>query len=422
MSRNFEEVFSRAGVSPESIRAVALKLLAYCRDNEWSGYDPYDALNSRAFGFLPFLDARLPRLVLTQVLKRSPFNLRPLLAIPKTQNPKAIALFLTAFLKLARLGLLDLENLIGTMAEIFIALRSQDARYWCWGYSFPWQTRKELVPRGAPNLVCTAFVANALLDAYESNRESRFLSMAASAAEYILNELYWTEGEDVACFSYPLPSLRARVHNANFLGAALLCRVYRYSGDGRFLDPALKVARYSAVRQRSNGSWDYGELPNQRWADNFHTGYNLCALRSISRDAGTLEFEANIQHGFEFYRTHFFREDGAPKYFHDRTYPIDIHCAAQSIITLLALKDMGEANLDLAHSVFKWVMDHLWDERGYFYYQKLRAFTNRISYMRWSQAWMLLALATLLEECKHNGGAMSGITDIASEGLNEALQ
>ena len=37
------------------------------------------------------------------------------------------------------------------------------------------------------------------------------------------------------------------------------------------------------------------------------------------------------------------------------------------------------------------------DERGYFYYQVTPYYKNKISYMRWSQAWMLLALSTLLQ-------------------------
>jgi hypothetical protein len=43
-------------------------------------------------------------------------------------------------------------------------------------------------------------------------------------------------------------------------------------------------------------------------------------------------------------------------------------------------------------------MNHMWDDRGFFYYRVLRLFTIRTSYMRWSQAWMLLAIATLLKE------------------------
>jgi hypothetical protein len=221
--------------------------------------------------------------------------------------------------------------------------------------------------------------------------------MAVSAAEYILNELYWEDGDSVASFSYPLPSVRAKTHNANFLGAAFLCRVYKNCGEEKFLGPALRVARYSADRQNDDGSWDYGEHHKQRWKDNFHTGYNLCALQNITQYIGTSEFESRICRGFEFYRKHFFMEDGAPKYFHDRAFPIDIHSVAQSIITLLALRDIDEDSVRLAYSVFEWAMPHMWDEQGYFYYQVLPYYKIKIPYMRWSQTWMLLGLSTFLE-------------------------
>ena len=390
---------------------AGLKLLAYCRANDWAGYDPYDVLNSRIFEGLPFLNVKPARLVLTQAMKRCPFNLRPLLLVPKTQNPKGLALFLTAFLKLAKLGLLDQkEDLVGIMAEKLGELRSLNSPYWCWGYSFPWQTRTLLVPRGAPNLVCTSFVANALLDLYETRREGRWLDMAVSAAEYILNKLYWTDNNSVAGFSYPTPSSRSQVHNANFLGAALLCRVHKHSGDQKFLEPALKVARYSAGRQRADGSWNYGEAPTQRWIDNFHTGYNLCALRRIGRELETSEFNPHVSRGFAFYREHFFREDGAPKYFHDRVYPLDVHSVAQSILTLLELKDLDENNVALAHSVFRWAMTNLWNEEGFFYHQKLRYATVKIPYMRWGQAWMLLALTALLEDARGTQSASGSQT------------
>ncbi len=385
------------------IKATTLSLFDYCKKNDWAGYDPYDALNSRIFSKTPFYKSRIVRIAMTQALKRLPINIRPLLMITREANPKALALFLMAVLKLEKSGVVNQKELVATLIEKLIELRSPKTAYWCWGYSFPWQTRTILVPRAAPNLVCTTFVANALLDAYEYNGDAQCLRMAAGAAEYILNELYWTEGDSIACFSYPLPSSRTRVHNANFLGSALLCRVNKYTGEIKYLDPALKVARYSAGKQHDNGSWDYGELSTQRWVDNFHTGYNLCALRSISKYADTAEFESNVSRGFEFYRNNFFREDGAPKYFHNRVYPIDIHSVAQSIITFMTLKDLDENNPRRAKLIFTWIMDHMRDEQGYFYYQIQHFFTNRISYMRWSQAWMLLALATLLEDGGQGG-------------------
>jgi hypothetical protein len=378
------------------IKTAILKLLDFCQANDWAGYDPYDALNAKVLGALPFLNSRIPRIALTQALKRSPFNIRPFLFIPKVQNAKAIALFLAAFIKLSRAEEVNVGRLIPTMVDRLIALRSPGVPYWCWGYSFPWQTRTIIVPAGAPNLVCTTFVASALLDAYEQSQDSACLSMAVSASEYILNELYWSGDGFAAGFSYPQPSLQLEVHNANFLAAALLCRVYKHTGEEKFIAPALRVARYSAVKQREDGSWWYAEGPSQRWIDNFHTGYNLCALRSIGQDSNTSEFDSSIRKGFDFYRGHFFREDGAVRYFHDRTYPIDIHCVAQSIITLVELQDLDSGNIPLAHSVLQWAMNRLWNDRGYFYYRVLRSGTIRTPYMRWSLAWMCLAMSTLL--------------------------
>ena len=386
----------------DTIKVTIVKLMNYCKKNKWAGYDPYDALNCEILRGLPFLDFRLFRLGFTQLMKKIPVNLRHLLLIPKTQNPKGLALFLIAFIKIQRIGLVGSDEIIKEITEKLIALRSKKTKYWCWGYNFPWQTRRIIVHRWAPNVVCTSFVADALIDLYESNHENRYLDMARSAAEYMLDELYWTEGNSIASFSYPLPSVRIPVHNANFLGAAVLTRIYRYVGEDKYLEAALKVAQYSVAKQHEDGSWDYGESYTQSWADNFHTGYNLCALQTICKNAVTSEFESQIKRGFDYYKKHFFTKDGVAKYFHNKIYPIDIHSIAQSIITLLAFKELDNSAVNIANAVFRHAITNMWDEQGYFYYQAHRYYRNRISYMRWSQAWMLLALSTLLEGCNQN--------------------
>jgi len=38
------------------------------------------------------------------------------------------------------------------------------------------------------------------------------------------------------------------------------------------------------------------------------------------------------------------------------------------------------------------------DIEGFFYYQKWKWYTNKIPYIRWSQAWMFYALAYLIAE------------------------
>jgi hypothetical protein len=389
--------------SSDDLDRVIGRLLEYCRREDWAGFDPYDALNSKLFDAVPLLNTRLCRLAFTQALKRCPVNFRGLALIPKTQNPKALALFLSAFLKLPAELLPDRKQLIQHMMRRLMALRSPQSLYWCWGYSFPWQGRGILVPRGAANLVCTTFVANSLIDLFEQTGHFPALEMAISATDYIFDQLYWVD-ENGAGFSYPLPSLRGQVHNANLLGAALLCRAYRHAHKERFLSAALLVARQSVQKQRDDGSWYYGESPTQRWIDNFHSGYNLLALQTIARELDTREFNESLERGFTFYRNSFFRADGAPRYFHNRSYPIDAHCVAQSILTLVALQNLWPGSRGLAESVFRWAMTHMWSERGFFYYRVLRACTIRTSYMRWAQAWMLLALATMRPSLESSTG------------------
>ncbi len=163
----------RNDLSP-AVKETALKLLAYCRANDWAGYDPYDALNSRVFQALPFLNFKWSRLALTQLNKRSPINLRPLLLVPKSQNPKGLALFLVSLLKLSRAGMVEDDGSIRKLADRLLELRSENTPFSCWGYNFAWQTRFELVPRGLPNIICTTFAANALLDVHQKHPEPRW--------------------------------------------------------------------------------------------------------------------------------------------------------------------------------------------------------------------------------------------------------
>jgi hypothetical protein len=387
----------------DAIKKVAFELLSWCQDNQWAGYDPYDALNSRLFQAIPLLDFKWPRLILTQAMKRSPINLRTLFLVPKMQNPKGLALFLSATVKLRKLRMLADDKLPLHLAENLLALRSTQSQDWCWGYHFDWQSRGLLVPKGYPNIICTTAAGNALLDCYDVAPKTLFLETAVSAAEFLLRELYREEAGDRACFGYTALA-HNHVFNANLLGAAFLCRVASATGQKKYITPAIKAARLSVQEQREDGSWVYGEGTTQQWVDNFHTGFNLGALRAISRYSATSEFDSALRLGFKYYREHFFLPDGAPKYYHDRVYPLDVHSAAQSLITLAELRDLGHDNLDLAERVFQWALANLWSGRGYFYYQKFPFFTNRIPYMRWGQAWMLMGLATFLEALDGSAG------------------
>ena len=75
------------------------RVSAWCRERGHAGADPFDALNSRLFRSVPFVNrSRLARLAWTQAFKRSPVNLRRLALVPAGHNPKGTALFALAAL------------------------------------------------------------------------------------------------------------------------------------------------------------------------------------------------------------------------------------------------------------------------------------------------------------------------------------
>jgi hypothetical protein len=98
----------------------------------------------------------------------------------------------------------------------------------------------------------------------------------------------------------------------------------------------------------------------------------------------------------------FWLENGCPKYYHNSLYPIDIHCSAQGIVTCIQLAAHNTQSSSYAHQIAKWTIENMQDEKGYFYYQKTRLYTNKIDYIRWSQAWMFYALSLYLTKFGNN--------------------
>ncbi len=93
------------------------------------------------------------------------------------------------------------------------------------------------------------------------------------------------------------------------------------------LAAARRGMRYLAARQRSDGSWPYGEGRWQKWVDSFHSGFNLSALLAYQVVTGDGNLTDILNVGYEFYTHSFFAEDGTPKYLPKSLYPIDIHSA-----------------------------------------------------------------------------------------------
>ena len=378
-----------------NFQSVYDQLFSWCQQRDFAGHDPFDALNSRLFQSTPLAQSRNARFIWTQLGKRSPADFRTLVRVPAERNAKGIALF--ALAQIANYRRVKTEESKKQVQEFLSGLLSMKLEGYsgvCWGYNFDWQSRNFFAPRDTPTIVPTAFAARALLESGHDLQD-----VARSVCEFILKDLPRTvDNETEVCFSYA-PNSDTRIYNASLLAAEVLACVGKLTGENELHDLAERATRYVVNNQQPDGSWTYGADPKQSWIDNFHTAYILFSLKRIIQVSSFgAEFQGALQRGYEYWKNNFFLAEGWPKYYHDDPYPADAHAAASAIVTFLECRELDKDASTLAQQVATWTIQNLCDKRGFFYYQRRRFYTVRKPYMRWTQAWMLYALARLLEE------------------------
>ena len=381
------------------LQTTYAQLFSWCREHDFAGHDPFDALNSRIFQSTPLAQSRNARLIWTQLVKRSPSDFRTLARVPPERNAKGIALFaLAQIANYRRLKTEESKQQAQSLLSGLLSMKVDGYSGAAWGYNFDWQSRNFFAPRDTPTIVPTAFAGRALIEAAREFQNDEYLNAARSICDFILNDLPRTvENERELCFSYT-PNSDTRIFNATLLAAEVLAGVGNLTGEHALTDSAERATRYVINNQQPDGSWLYGADPKQAWVDNFHTAYILFSLkRIIDVSSFSSEFQPALQRGYQYWKDNFFLAEGWPKYYHDNPYPADAHAAASAIITFLECRELDANAPKLARNVASWTIQNLRDSRGFFYYQRRRFYTVRKPYMRWTQAWMLYALSRLLE-------------------------
>ena len=378
---------------PEDYLRSARRVDEWLSKHEFSAYDPFDGLNAWV---RPLASGRLARQVLQQAVRRAPINLRPWLAIQPSASSKAMGYLARAYLKLERCepggefvdrARFALQWLLDNSSVGFSGL--------AWGNHFDYQSRVFYLPEGEPTVVWTSLVGHAFLDAWDQLREPRWLSAARSIRTFIVEDLARRECGAGLCISY-IPSGFYAVHNANMLASGFLAREALCSGDDGVLDICRRAVDYTVGCQHPDGSWWYGEAHDRHWIDSFHTGYVIDSLWWYMLGSGDVRHAGAFVKGADFYAANFFRCDGLPKYYAQRTWPVDIQCAAQGVETLSLLANALDGRLlNLAEQVATWTIDHMQGADGHFAYQVWPGVTNRTAMIHWGQATMIHALSCL---------------------------
>jgi hypothetical protein len=378
------------------------KLRKYIEQEDFKGYDPYDTLNS-IFKFR--LLGKMVAVLALQFQKRNPINIRPLLGIRKEHNPKALGLFLYAYCKLHKQ--FPEKDYSKQINYLFIQLKdnySKGYSGYCWGYNFDWASSGKYIKAYSPNIVVTAFIAKGIFQYYQLTKDEGALTILESIGDFILKDLPQTETKEGICFSYTTLGID-NCYNASLLAATILGQLFYLTKKENYKTHALKAVDFVVSKQHTDGRWNYSidEQGKERVQIDFHQGYVIDCIEDVITYCGIQNeiYTTAIKKGTNYYRKEQFFENGQAKWRLPKIYPVEVHNQSQGIITF----SKAHLHLTFAETIAQWTIKNMQDKKGFFYYRKLKNYTHKIPYMRWSQAWMFVALSELiisLQEKKHD--------------------
>ena len=255
-----------------------------------------------------------------------------------------------------------------------------------WGYPWDTQTRWSHYPGGSPNVVATAFSANALAEAAVTFDEPAWRARAERAARWVACELFLPEE---GYFAYHGHSDRL-VHNANLLGAAL---VHELAPEAPGAPEAVRIATARTLdAQRDDGTWPYGEAAGLEWVDGFHTGYvldSLCRLEGVDP-----RIPSAIERGARVYMSDFFDSEGRARLWRGKRYPEDSHSAGTGMTVLTRLAQRDLVPTETVSRVAQYTLMDMMHRNCHAIFRRQRWGTTRVFYIRWCDAPVALGLAS----------------------------
>jgi hypothetical protein len=374
------------------------RLESYVVTEEFKGYDPYDTLNS----FWPFkILGKWGPVLATQFQKRNPVNIRPLMGIKKEINPKGFSIFLMAYSELYTKT--NDKKYLDKAEYFFNWLSTNYSKGYsgkCWGYNFPWATPVKYMQPWVPSAVVTGHVVKGLFEFYKVTKRKDVLELMESAGLFLDNDLEKYTDESGLSISYT-PIKKDVCYNASLLAAESLAKIAYLNGNEKYKATAIKAVEFVLSRQKEDGRWNYSwniETGKEQKQVDFHQGYILESTFEIKNLLNIKEakWENAIQKGLQFYITQQFDPSGRGFWRLPKIYPAEIHNQAQGIITLVKLREYDTTAEKFARTIAEYTVQNMQGKDGHFYYQKFTTHTNKISYMRWSQSWMFLALTDIL--------------------------
>jgi hypothetical protein len=411
-------VLSSVGTRSE-LHITVQRLVAWLRANGWASYDIHDFKALPLFAFLlrsqsiPYRLARVPAYTLSALF---PVAFRRLLGIKPQIVASGMGQLAQGYCDLYRLTgeeeyLDEAERILSWLAQNHIKGYSG----YCWGLPFDWQSVVK-IPRDTPLVHSTVTCAQGFLSFFELTNDRDYLQVARSACDFIAQDVNARHRVDGGISLSYCPLDDSEVINVSADVAALFNCVGRLCDASELIDFASRLMKFVVDEQLPSGAWGYFSERDRvsrgcpLLIDNYHTAMVLGALVSLLSNETDVTRSAVLRksfvRGLQFYVTDLFASEAMPKFRFEppRDYPADIYCSGESVILLSnvervagILKPQVLAHVRcLRRQVVRWTVGRLQNRDGSFCYRAYRWGRIKLRSIRWGQAIMLKALASLM--------------------------
>ncbi len=337
----------------------------------------------------------------TQFQKYNPINIRGLLGIKKDHNPKGLGLLLKAYCLLHKY---DAEQFPRQYADELFDLildnKSDQHQLPSWGYNFDWANPKQYLVANSPSSVVTSFVIDGVWEYYSLTGSEAAKNLILGAADWIDQVIPITELESGISYAYTVQS-KGACYNASLLACEVLAKADAITKSFKHSENINKAIDFVLSKQKDKGEWWYSyniEADSERKQIDFHQGFILISLNNLNKllPIKRQDVDDAIKKGLRYYKNYQFYSNGKSLWRIPKAWPVDIHNQSQGIITFSQLAHYDDSYYNFANTIAQWTIENMQDDKGYFYYRIFKHHRHKIPYMRWSQAWMLLALATYI--------------------------
>ncbi|MCC5941643.1 MAG: hypothetical protein JJU37_08890 [Balneolaceae bacterium] len=375
-------------------------------NNEFYGYDPYDGLNTE---YKILSKSKLVRLILVYFNKFSPLNFRKLLKVKESNQLMTMCIVANSMFSHKDVND-NKSNLVEAFDDIWEMMKQTSLKskygYHCWdAHNFPIQMRGRYTHGDVASVVGNQIFGEFLINYHKISDNHEVLEYIEDLREFFMIEFY-CEKKDVAFFKYKTekPDTNFTL-NASTRAARFVMQSSSYLNCNKYDAEIKKVFDLVINLQKEDGRWNYTHYFSNGWEKkqvDYHQGFILDDIIMYMNVFGEDELFLNsYKNGLEFYKNRQFLENGQGIYRYPKKWPVNIHNQSQGIITFSRAEKFDPKYLEFAKTITDWTIENMYDEKkGYFYYLKYPVFTNKIRYVRWSDANMLLALAHLNKHIK----------------------